>query len=191
MATYSEPPVVVTGQTMSAANWNAWVVDVAKAMWAYTAAGQMLYSSAANALAALSKPSVDSVLKNTNAGTPSWKALSELLFVASRQGGSTTTWATPGTTNYTPSLQRMEAGAANVSIVGNPAQGSGSVTFATAFPYTPLVFLTYTLNAGSYVWSQTSLYSVGASGFSINFSMNANIGSPTNIVMNWLAIGPA
>lgn len=69
---YSEPPVVVTGQTMSAANWNTWVVDVAKALWPYTAAGQIQYASAANLLAGLSKPSVDSVLKNTSLGVPSW-----------------------------------------------------------------------------------------------------------------------
>jgi hypothetical protein len=47
MTIYAEPPDVVPGQVMSAANWNDWVVEVAKAMWIYTTAGDTEYALSA------------------------------------------------------------------------------------------------------------------------------------------------
>jgi len=53
------------------------------ALWPYSAAGDIAYASAANALSRLAKPSVDSVLKNTSSGTPSWLALTSIMAFAS------------------------------------------------------------------------------------------------------------
>lgn len=48
-----------------------------QALVAGQAAGDLFYASSATALARLAKPAVDSVLKNTSAGTLSWKPLTE------------------------------------------------------------------------------------------------------------------
>lgn len=50
MAVYAEPPAVVTGQTMTATNWNDWVKTNFMAVWPYTTVGDIAYASAANQL---------------------------------------------------------------------------------------------------------------------------------------------
>lgn len=83
-------PSVVTGQTYSAANYNTQVRDNINGIWVLTTAGDMLYAtgaSAANRLALvvgglmyggasapawLAKPASEGLLKNDNAGVPSW-----------------------------------------------------------------------------------------------------------------------
>lgn len=80
----------VTGATFTAAQYNTYVRDNFTAMWVYTTAGDIVYATSSTALnrlalsvggvlyggasapAWLAKPTVDSVLKNTSAGTPSW-----------------------------------------------------------------------------------------------------------------------
>lgn len=83
-------PSVVTGQTYSAANYNTQVRDNINGIWVLTTAGDMLYATgaaAANRLALvvggimyggasapawLAKPASEGLLKNDNAGVPSW-----------------------------------------------------------------------------------------------------------------------
>lgn len=78
MATKSTVPTVANGDSWSAAQHNTYLRDNIEALWPYTTAGDMAYASAANQLARLGKPSVDSVLKNTSAGTPSWLPLTSV-----------------------------------------------------------------------------------------------------------------
>lgn len=66
----------VVGATYTAAQYNTYVRDNFTAVWVYTAAGDMVYATSATALARLAKPSVDSVMKMTSLGVPSWLALS-------------------------------------------------------------------------------------------------------------------
>lgn len=73
MTIYVEPPEVVPGQVMSATNWKDWVVDVAKAMWVYTTAGDMEYALSANQKARLSIGANQSLLIS-NGSAPVWKA---------------------------------------------------------------------------------------------------------------------
>ena len=56
-----------------------------------------------------------------------------------RQGGDTNNWQVPGTTSYTPSAVRMQAG---VKYWTGSSASSGSlvVTFPVAFSYLPVVF---------------------------------------------------
>ena len=72
-------PSVVTVQTFSASNYNTQVRDNINGLWVATTAGDIIYATGASAAARLGKPSVDAVLKNTSAGTPSWKAISEFM----------------------------------------------------------------------------------------------------------------
>lgn len=83
MTTKSTVPTVANGDSWSAAQQNTYLRDNVEAVWPYTTAGDISYASAANELARLGKPSVDSVLKNTSGGVPSWLALSEILSFAS------------------------------------------------------------------------------------------------------------
>lgn len=78
MTTYTAVPTVSNGDSWSAAQQNTYLRDNMAALFPYSAAGDLAYASASNALSRLAKPSVDSVLKNTSAGTPNWLALTGL-----------------------------------------------------------------------------------------------------------------
>lgn len=83
-------PSAITGQTLSAADWNTQIRDNINGMWVLTTAGDMLYATGASAAARLAlvpggilcggasapawlpKPTVNSFLKNTGAGALSW-----------------------------------------------------------------------------------------------------------------------
>lgn len=94
MATKSTVPTVANGDSWSAAQHNTYLRDNIEALWPYTTAGDLAYASAANQLSRLGKPSFDSVLKNTSAGTPSWLAISDLLSFASVYHNTTQNVAT-------------------------------------------------------------------------------------------------
>ena len=76
---FTSLPLLTTGDWIDAAWGNTYWRDNLAAVWPYDADGQLAYSVSPNgALSRLSKPSVDSVLKNTSAGVPSWLALNQL-----------------------------------------------------------------------------------------------------------------
>jgi len=59
-----------------------------------------------------------------------------------RQGGSATNWYLFGTTNYTPTTVRMQAGATRVTYTGAEVYKSVAVTFPQAFSQPPIVLAT-------------------------------------------------
>jgi len=139
MTTYSEPPAVVTGQTMSAANWNAWVVDNFKAVWPFTAGGQIPLSTAANALSKLEASGNSGKIIQSNGTTFAMTA--KFYSDLQRQGGNATDWSVPGTTTYTPTGALIQAGV--IEWTGSSAaSGNKDVTFPVAFSQKPLVFAT-------------------------------------------------
>lgn len=86
--------------------------DNMNALMTGTAAGDIEYFTGANAKTPLAKPSVDSILKNTSAGVPSWLAITAIKaldvkntvdFSPGGQTVSTTTWTdiTGATLNLT------------------------------------------------------------------------------------------
>jgi hypothetical protein len=75
---FSSVPLLATGDWIDAAWGNTYWKDNLAALWPYTAAGDISYAAGATSLAKLAKPSVDSVLKNTSSGVPSWLALTQL-----------------------------------------------------------------------------------------------------------------
>jgi hypothetical protein len=78
MAVYTEPPAVVTGQTMTATNWNSWVRTNFQAVWVWTTAGDLAYASAANQLSRLGIGAANRVLKSTGSA-PIWDTMATLL----------------------------------------------------------------------------------------------------------------
>lgn len=94
---FTSVPLLATGDWIDAAWGNTYWRDNFAAVWPYTTAGDIAYAAGAtsplsrlalttggvlyggaSAPAWLAKPSVDSVLKNTSAGVPSWTAISDL-----------------------------------------------------------------------------------------------------------------
>jgi hypothetical protein len=113
---------------------------------------------------------------DANGIAPSAITMDGLVKGLRRQGGSSTDWSTPGTTNYTPGAVRMQAG--YLSVASNPT----AVTFPVAFSQPPLVFV---FADGSQRKADTS--SVTASGFNaLSYDQN---GSAASANVRWLAIG--
>lgn len=76
MTDHSDVPIVATGDWIDAAWINQYIGDNVRA-WrqGFAAAGDMAYAVDANTIAALNKPSVDSIMKMTSLGVPSWLAM--------------------------------------------------------------------------------------------------------------------
>ena len=91
-----------------------------------------------------------------------------------RQGGSATDWGSAGTTDYTPTAVRMQAGSVTI-----PAGGSVVVTFPVAFSNVPLVFATPISSTAS---------AIRATGTATTVTLSHGVG--VGISVNWLAIGP-
>ena len=76
---FNNVPLLATGDWIDAAWGNTYWRDNFAALYPYTAAGDLAYAvSAGGALARLAKPSVNSLLKNTSAGVPSWLAMTAI-----------------------------------------------------------------------------------------------------------------
>lgn len=108
-----------------------------------------------------------------------------------RQGGSSTGWATPGSSNYTPVDVQIQAGTITFSLENSDVVRTTTVTFPEAFAYAPLVFVT----AGNFNEHQTvpTLGEVTASTAAVGVSVaggGAWSGGTVTITVNWLAIGP-
>lgn len=108
-------------------------------------------------------------------------------YLNGRRGGSATNWATGGTNVYTPDGVRLQAGSLAISLSA-AAFGSGSVTFPTAFAYTPLVMLTImdNVDTGEVAVSSSGMLTTG-----FDFAWRTVDGSTrTALTLHWLAIGP-
>jgi len=93
-----------------------------------------------------------------------------------RQGGSATDWSSPGTTTYTPTSVRMQAGTATLGVMGHV-----TVTFPVAFSNVPIVMLTNGPDGASSANAEVS--SVTATLVEISFgTVGANV--------MWFAVGP-
>ena len=108
-----------------------------------------------------------------------------------RQGGSATNWEERGTTTYTPTSVRMQAGSVILSSVGATTL-SVTITFPTAFSANPLVLATAaafdSFGTDTFV-AEVGPEEVGSS--SVKIYVTRVKGSTTNdVVINWLAIGP-
>jgi hypothetical protein len=154
------------------------------------AAGDTFYADTTTALARLAKPSVDSVLKNTSAGVPSFMALTELLRITNRQGGSATIWKTYGTTNYVPVNQIVQCGVARITIV-SAFYGNITVTFPQAFAYAPLIIIgSAVLVSGSWGGLTGLVYGANLSTTQVGITVNQSGQDTTTWDVPWLAIGP-
>jgi hypothetical protein len=179
-------PTVTTGDSWSATNHNTYIRDNFAEIWKGTAAGDIDYYDSATTKVALAKPSVDSFLKNTSAGVPSW-AYAVATLIKARQGGSTLNYYQNGTTNITPVPENTKIfiGSANLSF-SSSATASLQVNYPEAFNKRPLVICSVQQNSGIRV----NVYadpSQNDSYFTI-YGEKANTLTSTYIVA-WIAIG--
>lgn len=79
MTDYFDVPIVYTGDWIDSAWINQFIGDNLRAFkQGFVNAGDMAYAQDGNTIGAVAKPSVDSLLKNTTAGVPSWLAIANL-----------------------------------------------------------------------------------------------------------------
>lgn len=91
-----------------------------------------------------------------------------------RQGGSSTSWTTQGTTSYTPTTVKMQGGSRSCA-----ANVDTTITFPQAFAYAPLVLISFSNRSSWFaVWSISST----------QFTINNEFASEAHEI-DWLAIG--
>lgn len=110
-----------------------------------------------------------------------------------RQGGSATNWSSPGTTDYTPTAVRMQAGVIRLAFSTSEVFESETVTFATAFSQIPLVIVSVIdhpvgVPVGNTFVPNANL--VSASGFDAECYRGGSTGTAADVDVAWLAIGP-
>ena len=110
------------------------------------------------------------------------KAGNRVARLPKRQGASTTTWDTPGTTTYTPTGIIQQCGAINCG-----ANAYADVTFPQAFSYVPLAFAIGHETGGGWGSFTVSpkISNLSATGFRVT-----NQGGLTGVTFLWFAVGP-
>jgi hypothetical protein len=107
-----------------------------------------------------------------------------------RQGGDATSWAVDGTTTYTPTSVRQQAGAYTIGSVGS---GSNvlvtGVTFPTAFSAAPIVLATAVI-ASAASGDQVTVAVSNVTATTFDMAIKNTGGSTETVSINWLAIGP-
>lgn len=137
------------------------------------AAGRVLYST--GTIPAWSSAPTAGAVQTSTGSVPSWVALASAYkffqsdggsvplygpLIKNRQGGSSSNWSTPGTTNYTETATQIQSGSVSISISGG--NGAATVTFPAAFTKTPNVKLTVLVNLTKRVGAYCSSISTTA-----------------------------
>lgn len=105
-----------------------------------------------------------------------------------RQGGSATVWAMQGTTTFTPTAVRMQAGAVALGAAGLAASGSVAITYPVAFSNYPLVFV-WAEGLDDYIL--VNLSANDQAGMTVLWkSEGGGMVERTDHTIFWLAIGP-
>jgi hypothetical protein len=102
--------------------------------------------------------------------------------VKRRQGGDAD-WTTPGTTNYTPGITSMQAGSAQISLLGDGG-GVKTVTFPKVFNHKPVVLVS--CDSADYI---ATVSGVTTSLAVISIVHRAGSLATADINISWLAIG--
>lgn len=182
---FTSVATVVTGQTYLASDYNTYIKDNMAALWPFTTAGDTAYASAATSLARLAIGAVGQIYRVNAAGAaPEWGALTHR-----RQGGSSTIWNTKGTTTYTPTAARIQAGESEIVCAAD--SGSVTITFPVAFSYAPIVFVgpciqTAGSTRGNFVFTKST---ESASSVKIEVYGADGLGSTFTVRFSWMAIG--
>jgi len=135
--TFSAVPVMATGDWVTPGWVNTYVGGNMSAIWVGSAVGDMEYYLSATEKARLAKPSVDSLLKNTNAGAVSWLAINAIPKILHAEaavyfdagGQSTTSTSFVDVTNGTVNIVTTQT--CTIRMFGMGAIANGTAGFAT------------------------------------------------------------
>jgi hypothetical protein len=191
---YNSVPTVSTGDTWSAANHNTYIRDnfAAGVPDIFTAAGDLVYATAANAAAPLVIGQAGLPLVS-NGSLPVWGS-----FVYKRQGGDADDWSvgiaettdTSSSDNYTPAMSLVQIGTAiGISDAGDESV-TAYVTFPVAFGNKPWVNFAVDLGEFSGLFQSQQIlntYSGERCSFRITFSVTQSAGNAH--LFYWIAIG--
>lgn len=107
-----------------------------------------------------------------------------------RQGGDASAWGTAGTTTYTPTTVRMQAGVKAYTAMAN-AEADVSITFPVAFSDVPIVVASGYYNSDSEdIFPTVAVKSVTASGAVFSVLGNDVVGPTDSARLSWIAVGP-
>lgn len=167
MVDYVEVPDFTTGDTVTADNLDTYLRGNFKSVFDSLVAGHLVR--------------LDATGKHLeDAGISS--------IVGKRQGGSSTDWNTYGSSNYTPSIAKMQAGSSYMTT--SAGLGSINITFPEAFAHKPIIIMgAHTPESGgtlSNVYSPR-ISNVATTGFTITVRTTAT--DAMNMSFQWLAIG--
>lgn len=194
-------PSAITGQTLSAADWNTQVRDNINGIWVLTTAGDMLYATGASAAARL--PFTPNSIMTGGASTPAWLAIGAAFshlrtnslgtapefgpIIHRRQGGSSTIWTNPGTTTYTPTGTKFMSGYGTITVAGTEAVKA--VSYPVTFAKRPHIILSAELSGSEpYAWGIGHTDDT-VSGF--NFHVKFAGSTAVTFSFGWLAFADA
>jgi len=122
--------------------------------------------------------------------------VSEVADVSHRQGGSSTDWATVGTTNYTESDVLIQSGSASCTISSGQQSGvTAEITFPAAFAGTPLVFCTVDDSGKFNTFDETPFllildtYPTSTKAKFVALTRQGAVAADRTFAIHWLAIG--
>jgi hypothetical protein len=101
-----------------------------------------------------------------------------------RQGGSATNWSTPGITNYTPGMVRMQCGVVNVHINAGASFGSNNVAFPVPFSQVPIPQLTSGLTG-----MIPNFNNLAVDSMAVSLMIDVPVGVAVDVPVSWLVIG--
>lgn len=178
--TWISPRIWVTSERVGQSKMNE-ISNNLRVLWPHTTSGDMAYRNAAGAyLTRLALGSQHTFLKS-NGTTPEYGSL-----VYRRQGGSSTVWGSPGTTNYTPTTALVQVGAINITVTAGA--GSQAITYPVAFSERPAILLSVNANSAalSYSWG-ISWTDDTISGFTAHIKFSGSFSGTAPI--NWMSVG--
>jgi len=109
-----------------------------------------------------------------------------------RQGGDISDWSIYGSTSYTPTAVRMQAGSAMIPLVTGQNWAQLTVTLPEAFSDRPLALASVAYDGALYagVIEYVRCIAISASQIELFVKCSANQSTGYYVSANWLAIGP-
>lgn len=193
--TWVTPRVWVTSERVGQSKMNEISTDL-RVLFPYTTAGDIAFRDNAGAYLTRLPLTVGGILFGdatapayTPAGTQyqflmsngaSDPAFASMIY--RRQGGHATNWQNAGTTTYTPTAPKLQAGVKSVSV---NTTGTASVTYPVAFTNRPIVLIGINSGSGAIVAHFTGDANTG---FDLELRDVITAGA-ISVDVNWLAIG--
>lgn len=105
-----------------------------------------------------------------------------------RRGGSASSWAAVGTTDYNPAAIKEFVGSHDMGSIAAGAAATATITFPAAFSNVPIVLAVVGTTANEPIPFSVKIYNNGASSFSV-IVQNEGAATSTSTHLYWRAVG--